>query len=180
MEATNEVPNLVTTRSVGIRYGLIMAVISIAYFMVLNIAGVDMSEGIGRWGGIIFNIGVIVMAHKFFKDNNSNGFMSYGQGFGIGTWISLVNCVIYSIFFYIYVKFIDGAFVTMMMDKQRDQMIERGMSDEQVDQAMNMTAKFMTPEMMFGFGLIFGFIILLIVVALVTIFTQKKNPDAIA
>jgi hypothetical protein len=180
METTNEVPNLVTTRSVGVRYGLIMAVISVAYFMILNVAGVDMSEGPGRWGGIVFNIGVIVMAHKYFKDNNGSGFMSYGQGFGIGTWISLINCVIYSIFFYIYVKFIDGGFVTMMIEKQEQQFIDRGMSDEQVEQAMNMSKKFMTPEMMFGFGLIFGFIILLIVVALVTIFTQKKNPDAIA
>jgi hypothetical protein len=179
MEATNEAPELITTRSVGIRYGLIMSVVSIAYFMVLTIAGVDMSEGIGRWGGLIFNVAVLVMAHKYFKDNNGNGFMSYGQGFGIGTWISLVNCVIYSIFFYIYVKFIDAGFVKMMMEKQEQQMIDRGMSEEQVQQAMNMTEKFMTPEMMFGFGLIFGFIIFLIVVALVTIFTQKKNPEAI-
>lgn len=138
-----------------------------------------MSQGIGRWGGLIFNVGVLVMAHKYFKDNNGNGFMSYGQGFGIGTWISLINCVIYSVFFYIYVKFIDTGFVKMMMEKQEQQMIDRGMSEEQVQQAMSMTEKFMTPEMMFGFGLFFGFIIFLVVVAIVTIFTQKKNPEAI-
>jgi hypothetical protein len=179
MEETTENATVATTRSVGIRYGLIMAVISIAYFMILTVTGVDMSQGIGRWGGLVFNIAVIVMAHKYFKDNNSDGFMSYGQGFGIGTWISLVNCVIYSVFFYIYIKFIDSGFIKTMLDMQEQQMQERGMSEEQLKQAMSMTEKFMTPEIMFVMGLVFGFIILLIVVALVTIFTQKKNPEAV-
>ena len=41
----------VTTRSAGIRYGVIGGLISIVYFLVLTTAGVDMSQGIGRWAG---------------------------------------------------------------------------------------------------------------------------------
>jgi hypothetical protein len=177
MEETLEPKTEVTTRSVGIRYGLIMAIISIAYFMILNVAGIDMSQGIGRWGGLIFNVAVIFLAHKHFKDNG-DGFMSYGQGLGIGVWIALISSVISSIFTYIYVKFIDAGFITTMLEKQEEQFQERGMSQEQITQAMDMTKKFMTPEMMFVFGIVFGFIILVIVFALVTIFTQKKNPEA--
>jgi len=167
----------VTTKSIGIKFGLIMAAISVAYFMILNVMGIDMSQGFGRWGGLIFNVAVIFFAHKSFKEGG-DGFMSYGQGLGIGMWIALISSVISSIFTYIYVKFIDAGFIKTMMEKQEEQFIEKGMSEEQIKQAMDMTAKFMTPEMMLVFGLIFGFIILMVVFALVTIFTQKKNPEA--
>jgi hypothetical protein len=177
MEETLEPKSEVTTRSIGIKFGLIMAAISVAYFMTLNVAGIDMSQGFGRWGGLIFNVVVIFFAHKSFKDTNGDGYMSYGQGFGIGTWVALISSVISSIFTYIYVKFIDAGFIQTMLEKQEEQFQERGMSDEQIKQAMDMTAKFMTPEMMLVFGLIFGFIILLVVFAIVTIFTQKKNPE---
>lgn len=167
----------VTTKSVGIRYGLIMAVISIAYFVILNLLGVDMSQGVGRWGGLVFNIAVIVLAHKYFKDNG-DGFMSFGQGFGIGLWIGLISSAISSVFTYIYVKFIDQGFIQQILDKTRESMEEKGnLTEEQIDQAMQMTSKFMTPESMLIFGLIGGFIMLLICTLIVTIFTQKKAPE---
>jgi hypothetical protein len=168
----------ISTRSVGIKYGLIMAVISIAYFVILNTAGVDMTQGIGRWGSLVFYAGIIFIAHKNFKDQGDS-FMSYGQGIGIGFWIALVSSIISSIFTYIYVKFIDTGFIQQMMDKQREAMEEGGnLSEEQVDNAMAMTAKFMTPEMMIVFGIVGGIIMILIVALIVTIFTQKKNPEA--
>jgi hypothetical protein len=168
----------VTTKSIGIKFGLIMAAVSVAYFMIMNVMGIDMSQGFGRWGGLIFNVAVIFFAHKSFKESG-DGYMSYGQGLGIGMWVALISSVISSIFTYIYVKFIDAGFIQTMLEKQEEQMQENGMSEVQIKQAMDMTAKFMTPEMMLVFGLIFGFIILLIVFALVTLVTQKKNPEAV-
>ncbi|MBS1553929.1 MAG: DUF4199 domain-containing protein [Bacteroidetes bacterium] len=166
-----------TTMSVGIRYGLIMGVVSIAYFVLLNTLGIDMTQGIGRWASLLYVVGIIFLAQKYFKDNG-NSFMSYGQGIGIGFWISLVSSLISSIFTFIYIKFIDSTFVQQMMDNQRQAMEEQGrLSEEQIDQAMEMTAKFMTPEMMLIFGIVGGVIMGLIVALIVTIFTQKKNPE---
>ena len=169
-----------TTRSVGVKFGLIMGAVSIAYFMTLIVLDVDTTEGVGRWASLFINAGLIFFAHKTFKDNSEGGFMSYGQGFTIGFWMSLVSSVISSVFTYIYVKFIDQGFIQMMLDKQEEGMLERGMSDAQVEQAMEMSAKFMTPNSMLIFGVIFGTIILLIVAAVISIFTQKKNPDPFA
>ncbi len=175
MEETNATPK--TTMAVGIRYGLIMSVVSIAYFVILNIAGVDMSQGIGRWGSLIFFAAAIFLAHKYFKDEGS-GFMSYGQGVGIGFWLGLISSVISSIFTYIYVKFIDTGWIQQMMDKQREVMEQNeSLSEEQIDTAMQMTAKFMTPEMILIFGIVGGIIMTLIVALIISIFTQKQNPD---
>lgn len=167
---------VVTTTSVGVRFGLIMGAVSIAYFMSLTVAGADVTQGIGRWSQVLINAAIIFLAHKSFKDNG-DGFMSYGQGFTIGFWISLISSSLSSVFTFIYVKYIDSTFIQTMLDRQEEAMIERGMPDEQVEQAMAMTTRFMTPGSMLVFGIIGGVIMLLIVTALVGIFTQKKNPD---
>ena len=176
MEENTNVKESVTTRSIGIRFGLIMALVSIAYFVILNTLGVDMSQGFGRWGSIIYVVAIIFLAHKAFKEQG-DGFMSYGQGIGISFWISLISSVISSIFTYFYVKFIDLSYLTKMMDKQREAFEAQGMADQQIDQAMTMTARFMTPEWIVVFGVVFGIIFTVIVALIITIFTQKKNPD---
>ncbi|MBY0434991.1 MAG: DUF4199 domain-containing protein [Cyclobacteriaceae bacterium] len=174
MEETNATS--VTTRSVGMRYGMILAVISVVYFLILTLSGVDMTSGIGRWSSIIFYFVIIFLAHKNYKENG-NGYMSYGQGMGISFWIGLISSVIYSIFFYLYVKFIDTSFVQMIKDKQIEEMQNRGMSEEQINQAMKFADAFTSPEAMFLFGLIGGIIFILIVGLIVSIFTQKNNPE---
>ncbi|MBS1543893.1 MAG: DUF4199 domain-containing protein [Bacteroidetes bacterium] len=173
-ETTNPAP---TTRDVGIRYGLIMGVIGVIYFLVMTFAGVDMTGGPGRYASFIFLIIIFILAHKYFKDEG-DGFMSFGQGFGIVFWISLVSNVISNLFFYIYVKFIDSGFIQLLKDKQMEEMANKGMSQEQIDQAMNIAGKFMTPEVMLGFGLVFGIIMYVICGIIITLFTQKKNPAA--
>jgi hypothetical protein len=179
MEDQTSVEKGPTTLSVGIRFGLIMAAASVAYFMILNVAGADTTQGFGRWSGLVINIVIIFFAHKNFKDNG-DGFMSFGQGFTIGFWISLISSAVSSVFTFIYAKYIDTGFIQTLLDAQEQGMIERGMSEEQVEQAMEMSAKFMTPTSMLIFGFVFGIIILLIISAVVGIFTQKKNPDPFA
>jgi hypothetical protein len=165
-----------TTRSVGIRYGLIGGVISIIYFLVLNVAGINMTSGYWSWVGYLITIAILTLAHKYFKEE-SDGFMSYGQGMGIAFWMGLISAAISSVFTYIYVKFIDNSFMQMIKDKQMEDMEARGMSDEQIEQAMKFASMFSTPEALLIMGLIFGVIGTVIVGLIVTIFTQKKAPE---
>jgi hypothetical protein len=166
----------ITTRSAGIRYGLILALVSVIYFLVLTIMNVDMTSGIGRWASILFYVAGIFLAHKYFKDNGT-GFMSYGEGIGISFWIGLLSSVISSLFTYIYIKFVDSSFVEMIKEKQIEEMQARGMSDEQIDQGMKFAEMFMSPEAILIFGIIGGIVTILIVGLIVTIFTQKKSPE---
>ncbi len=166
----------VTTRSVGMRYGIIMAAVSVVFFLALTFAGVDQTQGAGRWFGLIFYVIVIYLAHKNFKDGG-DGYMSYGQGMGVTFWIALVSSVIYSIFFYVYIKFIDATFVEAIKNKTIEDMQTRGMSDDQIDQAMSIAGKFMSSEAMLIFGLVGGIVMIVICGLIVTAFTQKKNPE---
>lgn len=176
MEDSNSQTTAPTTRSTGVRYGLFLGGISIAYFLILTIAGIDMTEGPARWASFLFYFGIIYLAHKYYKEEG-DGFMSYGQGMGITFWIALVSSGISSVFSYIYMKFIDSGFVEAIKQKQIEQMQERGMSDEEIDRAMDIAGAFMTPEAMLIFGIIFGIIFIVFCGLLVSIITQKKKPE---
>ena len=168
----------VTTRSAGVRFGLIAGVIGIAYFVILNAAGLDMQEGVWKWLGYVITIVMVVLALKYFKDNNA-GYMGYGQGVGIAFWLALISSVINSVFTYIYIKFIDTAFIENIKGKQIEQMQERGMSEEQIDQAMQISSMFMSAEAIFIFALVFGIIGTVVIGLIVSIFTQKKAAEQV-
>ncbi|HEX8041077.1 MAG TPA: DUF4199 domain-containing protein [Chryseosolibacter sp.] len=168
----------VTPRSAGIRFGLIAAVISVVYFLILSVAGLDRTSAVWSWLGYIITAAIIFLAHKYYKENG-DGFMSYGQGVGISLWIGLISGVIGSIFTYLYIKFIDTGFIDMIKEKQLEKMQEKGMSDEQIDQAMKFASMFTSPEAILIFAFVGSIIAAVIIGLIVTIFTQKKNPQGV-
>jgi hypothetical protein len=175
MENENSQSETVTTRSIGIRYGLIMAVISIAFFVVMNVAGMDMQGPVGYLGWVITAV-MLFLAHKSYKQQG-DGFMSIGQGTGIGFWAGTISSVISSIFTYIYIKFIDDTFLQTIKDKQMEAMEKQGLSDEQMEQSMKIAGAFTSPEAILGFGIFFGILAAVIIGLLVALITKKNNPD---
>jgi len=178
MDANSET-QAITTRSTGIRYGIIMGTISIVYFLIFVIADLDMSKGIGRWGTTLIAIVVIYLAHKYYKDNG-DGFMSYGQGVGIGFWVGLVSAVIGNVFTYIYVKFIDEGFIAKIRENALREMEDQGQSDEQIEMAMKFVNMFTGAEALLLFGLFFGILMLVIIALIVSLITQKQQPETFA
>jgi hypothetical protein len=174
--ANQEVPNSVSTRSVGIRFGLILSIFSIVYFLILNVSGVNMATGYWNWIGYVVGIVIIFLAHKYYKEN-TDGFMNYSQGIGIAFWLGLISSAISSVFTYIYIKFIDSSMLEMISDAQIEAMEKKGLSDEEIEQAMKFASMFSTPEALLGFGLIGGIISTIIIALIVTIFTQKRKPE---
>jgi Protein of unknown function (DUF4199) len=162
--------SLPSAMSVGLRYGLILGVISIVYTMVLIAAGSN--PFVQDWKAyvhFIFIIGAIVMAHKFYKDNGDS-YLPYGTGFGIAFVTVVVSMIMGMIFSIIYVKFVDTGAMDAMYDKIRTDMEEKGQG-EQADMAIEWTRKLFWVFYVLG-SLFYGAIIGLIV----TIFTQKKRP----
>ena len=167
-----------STRSVGIRFGLIGALISVAYFLILNVSGIDMTRGVWNWFGYALTLVLLIFAHQQFKERG-DGFMSYGQGMGVAFWMGLVSAVLGSLFTYVYVKFIDEGFLELLKNKQIEALQEQGMSEQQIDQAIEVSSMFMTAEAILVMGLIGGIAVTLIIGLFVTIFTQKKNPEPV-
>jgi len=163
-----------TTMSVGVKYGLFMTAASVLMFVLrATISGNPFDRSV-VWTvvTIAVSIAIIVLAHREFK-NNGDGYMTYGQGFGIGFWISIISVVAYGLFVMLYANVIDTDMMNNFYDMQREQMEAGGnMSDDQIETAIGFTQKLFWP-MLFIMGTIFS----LITVLIITIFTQKSNPN---
>ena len=163
----------VTIKQLAVKWGVILALVSFAYFIVLNIAGLA-GEQMYSWIGSVFTIVVFVLAHKAFKEEG-NGFMSFSEGFKIGALTTVLSSIISSTLTYIYLKFVDGSMLDLVRDKAIANMEENGMSEEQIDQAMGFAEIFMSAESILFMGLLGGILVGCILALIVTAFT--KNPD---
>ncbi|MCR5889107.1 DUF4199 domain-containing protein [Hymenobacter sp. J193] len=133
---------LVTPSNAGIRYGLITGIVTVIYSFVLMATGLEQQPVLGFVTFAIL-IGGIVMGHRYYKQHNG-GFMSYSQGLGIAAVMGAIIGTLSGVFRYIYVNFIDSGYSQKVLDTTRAKMEADGnMSDEQIETAMEWTAKMM-------------------------------------
>ncbi len=164
-------------KKIALNYGVLLALLSI----VLQVISYVLDAHIDRpWWltvlQLLISVGVITYGIKAYKTENA-GFLTIGQALKAGLAISLVAGIIAVVFNYIFMNYIDPDFVQKTLDFSREQMIEKNpnMPQEQIDTAMSMSAKFMSPLIMSAFAMIatlfFGFII-----SLFAGLIMKKNP----
>jgi hypothetical protein len=167
----------VTVSQIAIKYGIIIGLVFIVYGMILEFMGLDLeTRQIFDYVSFVFLLVAIILAHKAFKEGG-DGYMSMGQGLGMGTLISLIGGALSGVFSYIYIKFIDDSMLTKIKDLQIEKMEEQGLDDAQIEQAMEIAGKFMSAEMIPVWAILgtlfFGFILSLIV----SLFTKNANPN---
>ncbi|MDQ2794376.1 MAG: DUF4199 domain-containing protein [Bacteroidota bacterium] len=170
---TNTTP--VTTTSVGLRYGLLTGLVSIIISFGLFVAHQETSPL--RYASFAVLIAGLVLAMQNFKQNNQ-GFMSFGQGVGIGAVLSAVVGVLSGIFSYVYMTFIDPEVVGRMTEKIRADMEARGgMTDEQIDQAMAMSAKFMNGPFTLIAALLGTVLVGVVLAMVISAFIKNAQPE---
>jgi len=165
-------PTKVTTTAVAVRYGLLTGLAGSILSFILNIAHLDQSPA--KWLGYLVLGGGIVLAQLFYRQHNA-GFMSYGEGVGIGTLLSLVSGSVSAVFSYIYTHLVDTEMINRIMDKVRaDMEAKGGMTDEQMEVALSWTAKFMS-EPILSIFIVFMSLVLGLIGSLI-ISAVLKNP----
>jgi hypothetical protein len=164
-----------SVKPVALRYGLLTGLVTVIYSVLLFITELSDNAAVSSLT-YVFLVAGIVMAHKHFKKENGND-LTYGQGLGIGSLLSLIVGLMSGIFMYIYIKFIDDSFLDTVRDKQIAELEKRNMSEEQIEQAMAITDKMMGPEIMVVsvilVTLLAGFLLSLIISAI----TKHTRPD---
>lgn len=127
------------------------------------------------WWVII--IACLVLSGIEYRKKHLNGFMKYGQAFGLGILISLFSSFVFSLFYYIFYQFIDyDAFL-----KTIQYAIEEIDSNTNIPAEMkeNMILKMLeqTPLLSAVQYLFTSNIITLIFMLIIAIFTKKKNSS---
>ena len=87
----------------------------------------------------------IILGTIAFRDKCNSGFISYGRSLGSGVMISLIAGIILAVYSYLNVAFLNPEMIDQMMRAGEENLMNQGLSDDQIDQAMGMTTMFMTP-----------------------------------
>jgi len=163
--------NQSSVSKVSLKYGVILGVVFIVFSLILFISGNFSNQALG-WIQYLFLIAGIVFAHNEFK-RNGDGYMTYGQGLGIGTLTTLIATVFSSIFSYIYLAFIDLNILEELKETQLLELESQGMSQAQIDQTM----AFMSPGVIIVFAVLFSVFIGFVLSLIISAFTKNNNPE---
>ena len=163
----------------SIIYGVGTGIALIVLSLVLYVTNLYMNEVL-RYAAYVILIAGMVIAALQYRKNQLKGFMTYGQAFSVSFLTGLFATIVSIIFFFFYLKYINIGLIDEIMTQVRTKMEAKAgnMSQEQMDQAMMWTERFMTPVWMVVWGFL-GYAFWSAIFALVIgIFVRKKNPDA--
>ena len=150
-------------------WGSIIGLVSVVYSVLLYMLDQTLNRALG-YAGLIILIAGLALAMKNYRDNVLGGNLPYGKAFGFGMLIVLISALIGGIYGYLLYTVIDPDLVGKMMDMQAEQLLERGLTEDQVEQALEVSGRFMNPVFIFisGFivNLLMGTVLSLIIAAI--------------
>lgn len=153
----------------GLIWGLIAGFVGIIYSVILYMLDQNLNRALG-FVGLAISLVIMILAIRSFRDKIRGGILPFGPAFGFLMVLLIVSGILGNIYYYILITAIDPDIVSKMMDMQMEKMIEKGVPEEAMDQAMTMTAKFMKPgiqvAMAMASQLFFGTILSLIIAAI--------------
>lgn len=162
----------------ALKFGLILAVISILYSLLLYSLGLFANKYLG-FVSLLILLGMLIWGIKDYRDKKAGGFVSLGKAFAIGFYIGLIYAVISAIYTFVFFKYFDPEMVVKMMADAEEKLVQSNpnMDESQIETAMSYTRKFMSPTWMAMWGLIMNLIfsaVLSIIVAAV----MKKEENS--
>jgi hypothetical protein len=164
-----------------LKFGLILGALLAAFPLILFAIGMDKEESVQTISTVVNLViisSVLWVGIKQKRDTENRGFISFGAGFGTGFKITLIASIISAISSYLYFTVVNPGMLTYIRMKQEEELLDRGMSDEQVAKMAEGMDAWMSPPAMvaFSFGgmLILGTVITLIVAAIL----KKEDPAA--
>ena len=169
----------ITPASVGVRYGLLLAVSAVLIDFLVRVAGFSfMAFGIASGlGTVLVSVVWLVLAHAAFKKGNGN-LMSFGQGLTIAIVMLLISGIAAGLFNYVYLHFIDPDFVERMKTGMVEFMERNNVPDEQIEKS---TARLGEMNVGIGKALLNGVLSGLggglIMGSIVSVFTKRKPPE---
>ena len=127
----------------GINYGLVLGLISITFAVMLFFQDAHYSQSIYHTLiGIALMIGVSFWAISQFRKANQ-GYLSIGQAIKIAIGISVFSFIVFSVYQFILVTYLDPEFIEKSMRIQLEEPLADGtMNAEQVETKIEYTKKF--------------------------------------
>jgi len=155
--------------------GVILGIVLIIYSVILYMFNLSLVKGL-NYVNYIFIIAGLIWFTKNYRDNSLGGNISYGHALGYGTIIVILAALISTIYSYVLMKYIDPSLIDKMIAQGEQEMINQGMTDDQIELTQSMSKKFMQPGLMNTMVFVF-FSIINFIIALITSAIVKKEGD---
>ncbi|MDR6563010.1 MULTISPECIES: DUF4199 domain-containing protein [Arcicella] len=168
-----------TTTRIALKWGIIAGIISIILSVATQLLGLKNSQDVST-GFFLFLIGLAftcliqVLAMNDYKSQN-NGFMSYGEGLGIGLLSGVIWGVVSGGFNILYLKYIDNSEMIKQANLMRQKMEEQGATDAQMEVNEKIISYATDPSIGFIITVIAGFIGGLIVALIISAILKKEK-----
>jgi uncharacterized membrane protein YeaQ/YmgE (transglycosylase-associated protein family) len=172
-------PSNVSARQTGIRWGLILGLISSAVGLIMYFTGLtdySSSSWLTFFAGIIPIILCIYYAQVQHRDTELGGYMTLGRGVSVALWVGLIAGLIGMVFSFFLFSFVIKDFAEMIMTKGIENAEAKGQDPEQVRKGMEMMKWMFNPPVMSVFALIGNLFWAVIVGLLVGLVTKKDSP----
>jgi hypothetical protein len=164
-----------------LRFGLILGGMFAAFPLLLFVLGLDKEksvQSVSTFVNLAITITVLYFAIRDRRDQEGKGFMSLGEGFGRGFKVSLVGAFISTLSSYAYFNWINPGIIDFMRLQQEEEMIARGASDAEVEQAMKVMEGWMSPNVMIVVGFIAIILLCLVISLILAAVLKKEDPSA--
>lgn len=159
-------------------YGLYIGVILMLYSVILYVTGQTQNKTLGYLSFILYPV-CIILAQINYRDKELGGFISYSQALGFGVAVMFFSGILTALYTIILYSFIDPGLIDQIKMMQEEAMLQKGMSEDQIEAAMAISGKMFTPGWLSIMGM-FGSVLIGTLIALITSIWIKKedNQDA--
>ena len=122
-------------------------------------------------------IGIVLCALAFRKTLTDDMEFPYSRTLGLGVATAFFASLILGLFIYVLFQYIDPDLISQTLQKTEEKLLESGLSDDMIEQQMELQSKFIKPSIM-AVSTIFGKVLMGLIFSLITsIFLRKKLAD---
>ena len=156
-------------------YGLYIGIVLTLYSVIFYVTGLYLNEKLGYVVLLVY-IACIVFTQIHYRNRELNGFISYGQAVGFAVAAMLFGGIIHGLYSII-ISNIDPGMIEQIKTIQEDAMLQKGMSEDQIEAAMSIMSKMMTPGWMSMIVLLSAVFYGTIVSLISSIFIKRQAGD---
>ncbi|HEX9958313.1 MAG TPA: DUF4199 domain-containing protein [Fibrella sp.] len=168
----NEKPS---TARLALKWGLITGIALIVFSTILFTLGQMANTGLSLLVYVIVAVGLTLGIREFRTLNG--GYLTIGDGVGLGALLSAISGIISSAYSVLYTTIIDPGIVEQIQNQARAKLEDQGnLTDEQIDQSLEIMQKFQTPGLQFIFGIL-GSILIGVIFSLIIAAIMRRKPD---
>ncbi len=159
----------------SLKWGIISSLISIIINTIAYNTDLWKQSTLILLFGVLLSSILIFLCQREFKSLNQ-GYMTFSEGVGLGLLFTMVSSLIAIAFDFIYKNFIDLSINEKVMNFTEEQLENRGVNPEQIEEFVKRTSEYQNSGLAFLIGMFILMLLGLIISLIISAILQKKKP----